>query len=170
VVEVYRDAIRRIGPTKYSPEEVAAWVRHPADVQEFGLRLTRGYTLVAEEDSHIYAFGQVEPHNCFSFLYTAGGAKTKCLGAVLYDVLEDYAYAGGVIDLYAEASRISLPFCLRRGFTVYEVIRQNHFGVELEWYRIKKTREASLSPRFAKSRSRILRVEDEIVNCAEKAS
>jgi len=170
VVKVYRDAIRRIGPTKYTAEEVAAWARHPADVQDFGRRLTRGYTVVAEEDSHIYAFGQIEPYNCFAFLYTTGGAKTKCLGAVIYDTLEAHAYANGVIDLYAEASRISLPFCLRRGFTVSEVVRQDHFGVELEWYRMKKTRESALSARFAKSRSLAMQVEGAMEACSRRAS
>ncbi|MFA6288098.1 MAG: GNAT family N-acetyltransferase [Opitutaceae bacterium] len=170
VVDVYRDAIRRIGPTKYSPEEVAAWARHPADVEEFGHRLARGYTLVAEEDSRIHAFGQVEPRNCFAFLYTTGTAKTKCLGAAIYDAMEAYAYADGVIDMYAEASRISLLFCLHRGFTVYEVIHQNHFGVELEWYRMIKTREAALSPSSFKARLRAMRVHASSTDCSRSVA
>ena len=169
VVKVYRDAIRRIGPAKYSPEEVEAWARHPEDVHEFGMRLTRGYTLVAEEDSQIYAFGQLEPRDCFAFLYTAGGAKTKCLGAVIYNVIEDYAYSDGVIDLYAEASRISRPFCERRGYTVYDIVHQNHFGIEFEWYRMKKTREAALSPRFARRHNLSTPVQEGVLDFAKGA-
>lgn len=145
VVDVYRTAIRRFGPSKYTPEQVAAWARYPTDVQDFGLRLSRGYTLVAEEDSRIYAFGQLEPRDCFSFLYTSGCAKTKCLGALIYDALEKQAYSEGVIDVYAEVSRLGRLFCEKRGFIVYETIRLTHFGVEFEWYRMKKSREDALA-------------------------
>lgn len=145
VVDVYRAAIRRFGPSKYTPEQVAAWARYPTDVQDFGLRLSRGYTLVAEEDSRIHAFGQLEPSDCFAFLYTSGCAKTKCLGSLIYDALEKQAYSAGVIDVYAEVSRLGRLFCERRGFTVYETIHLTHFGVEFEWYRMKKSRETALA-------------------------
>lgn len=145
VVGVYRAAIRRFGPSRYTPEQVDAWARYPTDVQDFGFRLTHGYTLVAEEDSRIYAFGQLEPRDCFAFLYTSGCAKTKCLGALLYDALENQAYSEGVIDVYAEVSRLGRLFCERRGFTVYETIHLTHFGVEFEWYRMKKSRETALA-------------------------
>ncbi len=170
VVTVYRNAIRTIGPAKYNPEEVEAWARHPEDVHDFGMRLTRGYTLVAEADSQIHAFGQVEPFDCFSFLYTAGGAKAKCLGVSLYNALEDHAYFGGVIDLYAEVSRIGRPFAERRGFVVYEIVHQTLFGVDFEWYRMKKTREAALSPRFARRGSGSAIVEDRVMDCPRRAS
>lgn len=145
VVKVYRDAIRRFGPSRYTPEQVAAWARYPTDEQDFGLRLTKGYTLVAEEDSRIYAFGQLEPRDCVTFLYTSGCSKTKCLGALLYDALEKQAYSEGVIDVYAEVSRLGRLFCERRGFTIYETITLTHFGVEFEWYRMKKSRETALA-------------------------
>ena len=117
----------------------------------------------------IYAFGQLEPRDCFAFLYTAGGAKTKCLGAVIYNVIEDYAYSDGVIDLYAEASRISRPFCERHGYTVYDIVHQNHFGIEFEWYRMKKTREAALSPRFARRHNLSTPVQECVLDFAKGA-
>lgn len=145
VVKVYRDAIRRFGRSKYTPEQIAAWTQYPTDEQEFGLRLAKGYTLVAEEDSQVHAFGQLEPRDCFAFLYTSGCSKTKCLGSLIYDALEKQAYADGVIDVYAEVSRLGRLFCERRGFSVYETIHLTHFGVEFEWYRMKKSRETALA-------------------------
>jgi len=156
VVNVYREAIRRFAPSKYTPEQVAAWVRYPTDVQDFGLRLAKGYTLVAEEDARIYAFGQLEPHDHFSFLYTSGCAKTKCLGSLIYDELEKQAYADGVIDVYAEVSRLGRLFCEKRGFTVCETIYLTHFGVEFEWYRMKKSRETALAQMERASKGRLV--------------
>ena len=141
VVKVYRDAVRRIGPIAYSPEQIAAWSRYPTDELDFGYRLTRGYTLVMEEDGTIYAFGQLHPRNCFAFLYTTGDTHKKGLGAQLYDALESHAFSAGVIDMHTEVSRIARPFFEKRGFTLDEVVRTIHFGVEFEWYRLRRSRE-----------------------------
>jgi putative acetyltransferase len=145
VVRVYRESIRRFAPSRYTPVQVDAWSRYPTDIQDFGTRLLKGLTLVAEEDSGIHAFGQLEPRDWFTFLYTDGKSKTKNLGSLIYDALENEAYSGGVIDVYAEVSRLGRLFCGRRGFIVYETFNLTHFGVEFEWYRMKKSRETGLA-------------------------
>jgi putative acetyltransferase len=143
VVKVYRDAVRRIGPIAYSPEQIAAWSRYPTDELDFGHRLTQGHTLVMEEDGIIYAFGQLHPRNCFAFLYTTGETHKKGLGTQLYDALETHAFSNGVIDMHTEVSRIAKPFFEKRGFTLDEVVRNIHFGVEFEWYRLSRSRESA---------------------------
>lgn len=153
VVKVYRDAVRRIGPTAYSAEQVAVWSRYPLDEQDFGQRLTQGYTLVAEEDGIIYAFGQINPRNVFAFLYTSGDTHKKGLGSQIYDALEAHAFADGLIDMHTEVSRIARPFFEKRGFTLDEVVRNVHFGVEFEWYRLSRTREAAHQYLLSKSQS-----------------
>lgn len=150
VVKVYRDAVRRIGPIAYTPEQIAAWSRYPTDELDFGQRLTRGHTLVMEEDGVIYAFGQLHPRDCFAFLYTTGDTHKKGLGTQLYDALEAHAFSDGVIDLHTEVSRIARPFFEKRGFTLDEVVRNLHFGVEFEWYRLSRSREVIQAHRPAR--------------------
>jgi len=153
VVKVYRDAVQRIGPLAYSPEQIAAWSRYPTDEIDFGHRLTRGHTLVMEEDGVIYAFGQLRPRNCFAFLYTTGDTHKKGLGTQLYNALEDHAFSAGLIAMNTEVSRIARPFFEKRGFKVYEVVRNIHFGVEFEWYRMRRSRRAAQAFRLARQRA-----------------
>lgn len=153
VVKVYRDAVRRIGPTAYSPEQIAAWSRYPTDEEDFGQRLTEGYTLVMEENGIIYAFGQLHPRNSFAFLYTMGDTHKKGLGSQLYNALEDHAFADGVIDMHTEVSRIARPFFEKRGFTLDEVVRNIHFGVEFEWYRLSRSAEVARAHRLARQQT-----------------
>lgn len=145
VVRVFRESIRRFGPSRYTPVQVEAWSCYPADMHDFGVRLLKGRTLVAEEDGCIHAFGQLEPRDFFAFLYTDGRSKTKSLGSIIYDVLEKEAYADGVIDLYTEVGRFGRRFGEIRGYTVYETFTQVHFGIEFEWYRMRKARETALA-------------------------
>ena len=148
IVKVYRDAVRHIGPRhNYSPEQVSAWSSFPSDPTDFGMRLTQGYTLVAEEDSRIYAFGQIAPLDCFAFLYTSSHAHKKGLGACLYDALDAHAHAEGVVEMHTEVSRIALPFFEKRGFKIHEVVQIPLLGVDFEWYRMKRSREATLAIR-----------------------
>lgn len=148
VVKVYRDAVRRIGPIAYSPEQIAAWSRYPTDELDFGYRLTQGHTLVMEENGIIYAFGQLHPRNCFAFLYTTGNTHKKGLGTQLYDALEAHAFSAGVIEMHTEVSRIARPFFEKRGFTLDEVVRNLHFGVEFEWYRLSRSRHMARAYRM----------------------
>jgi putative acetyltransferase len=145
VVQVYRESVRRFAPSRYTPMQIEAWTRYPTDMNEFGERMLKGCTLVAEEDGFIHAFGQLEPCDFFSFLYTDGKSKTKNLGSLIYDVLETKAYADGVVDLYTEVGSFGRLFGERRGYVVYETFNLTHFGVELEWYRMKKSRETGLA-------------------------
>ena len=150
VVKVYRDAVRHIGPHHaYSPEQVAAWSSFPTDEMDFGVRLTCGYTLVAESDSRIHAFGQIAPLDCFAFLYTSGHTHKKGLGAQLYDAMDAHACAHGVEEMHTEVSRIALPFFEKRGFTIDEIVQIPLVGVNFEWYRLRRSREATRAIREA---------------------
>lgn len=164
VIKVYRDAVRRIGPIAYSPEQIAAWSRYPTDERDFGQRLTQGHTLVMEENGIIYAFGQLHPRNCFAFLYTTGDTHRKGLGTRLYDALESRAFSAGVIEMHTEVSRIARPFFEKRGFTLDEVVRHTHFGVEFEWYRLSRSREAALAHRLARLPSASVHVDHSLAN------
>lgn len=49
LAKVYRDAVRTLGPQAYTEEQVSTWALYPEDIDEFRTRLSRGLTLVAED-------------------------------------------------------------------------------------------------------------------------
>src|ERR1051326_2721506 len=121
IADVYRDAVRTIGPQAYTREQVEAWAIYPDDMDEFRVRLARGLTLVAEEDGHVVAFGQLEPNDHLAFLYCRGQASRKGLGSQIYRELEAHAFTTGVEEIHTEASRISRPFFEKHGYIVREI-------------------------------------------------
>jgi putative acetyltransferase len=107
-------------------------------MDEFRERLSHGLTMVAEEEGRPIAFGQFEPVDHLALLYTAGGYARRGIASRLYDVLEEQARAQGVAGIHTEASRISRPFFLKRGYVVSEVERSLYRGVEFERFKMRK--------------------------------
>ncbi|MBW8782528.1 MAG: GNAT family N-acetyltransferase [Verrucomicrobia bacterium] len=138
IAGVYRDAVRRIGPVAYSEDQVEAWARHPLDINEFRIRLSRGVTLVMEEASKIIAFGQLEPYHHIAFLYTDGAHNRQGVGSQIYDALEQCAQLQHVSEIQTEASRISRPFFQKKGYEVVKAETVIHFGVEFERFQMAK--------------------------------
>ncbi len=55
LARVYRDAVRGLGVQAYTPAQVEVWALYPDDLAEFGGRLARGVTLVAEVAGRVVA-------------------------------------------------------------------------------------------------------------------
>jgi putative acetyltransferase len=151
---VYRDAVRTVGPVAYTEEQVESWAKYPEDIEEFRARLSRGVTLIAEEDGSVVAFGQLEPDDHLAFLYCSGRFCRKGIGAEIYRALEAHALQKGVPAISTDASRISRPFFAKHGYSVVEVEHVVRSGIEFERFRMLKKSEAnqSLQPTGASAR------------------
>ena len=135
---VYRDAVRGLGVQAYTPAQVEAWALYPDDLAEFGGRLARGVTLVAEVAGRVVAFGQLEPDDHLAFLYCAAAHARRGVATAIYAALEAQAVSRGVAAIHTEASRISRPFFEKQGYTLVEIERVDRFGVEFERFRMRK--------------------------------
>ncbi|MFT3870592.1 MAG: GNAT family N-acetyltransferase [Nibricoccus sp.] len=138
LAEVYRDAVRLVAPQAYSIEQVNAWALYPDNIEEFRARLSRGLTLVAEEQQEIVAFGQLEPDDHLAFLYCSGAFCRKGIGSEIYRHLECYGVRQGVSLIHTEASRISRPFFAKHGYVLREVEHVIRFGIEFERFKMEK--------------------------------
>lgn len=135
---VYRDAVRGLGVQAYTPAQVEVWALYPDDLAEFGGRLARGVTLVAEVAGRVVAFGQLEPDDHLAFLYCAAAHARRGVATAIYAALEAQAVSRGVAAIHTEASRISRPFFEKQGYTLVEIERVDRFGVEFERFRMRK--------------------------------
>ena len=125
-----------VGPVAYTSEQVEMWAKYPEDMEEFRTRLSRGVTLIAEENSEIVAFGQLEPDDHLAFLYCAGRRCRNGIGSEIYRALEAEALRRGVKHISTDASRISRPFFIKHGYSVVEVERVVRSGIEFERFRM----------------------------------
>jgi putative acetyltransferase len=146
LADVYRDAVRTIGPQAYTEQQVTMWALYPDDIDEFRARLSRGLTLVAEEEGRIAAFGQLEPDDHLAFIYCSGRYCRRGIGSEIYRALEAQAFQKGVVQIHTEASRISRPLFAKHGYEVREVEKAVRFGVEFERFRMTKTNPANKAP------------------------
>jgi putative acetyltransferase len=146
LAEVYRDAVRTIGPQAYTEQQVNAWALYPDDIDEFRARLSRGLTLVAEDEGRVVAFGQLEPDDHLAFIYCSGSHCRRGIGSAIYRELEAHAFQKDVVRIHTEASRISRPFFSKHGYEDIEVETAVRFGVEFERFRMAKGKPANKAP------------------------
>lgn len=69
VIEVYSDAVRKITPGLYTPEQVEAWAAFAETGDQLAPLLAQGYRLVIESEAGIDAFAVLDPADYVSLLY-----------------------------------------------------------------------------------------------------
>jgi putative acetyltransferase len=145
IAAVFRDAILHTGSQVYDAQQVAAWSAYPDDRDEFQQRLSQGITLVAVEHDAIAAFGQLDPPDHISLLYTSSQFARRGCATEIYQRLEAQAIAQHVTRLHTEASHIAKHFFLKMGFQIIEAERVMRRGVEFERFRMEKVISPSIS-------------------------
>ncbi len=138
VIDVYRDAVRRIGPAFYTPEQVEAWAAFAENGDELRAMLSQGYRLVVESDAGVEAFAVLDPADYVSLLYCRARASRQGLASRLLAALEAEARRRGIARLHTAASLISHPFFQRHGYAVDTLERVERNGVDFDRYRMSK--------------------------------
>lgn len=137
VAAVYRDAVRQIAPSLYTPEQISAWAAFAETDREFRPMLEQGYRLVVEnETGGIDAFASLDPADYISLLYSR--ISRRGYATRLLEALEAEARRRGIVRVRTAASLISHPLFLRHGYTIdySETVDRN--GVNFDRYRMSK--------------------------------
>jgi GNAT superfamily N-acetyltransferase len=121
VARVYRDAVISQAKGLYSGPQIEAWANHVQ--RDPGLRraLATGYGLVSclpDQPRIIEAFALLNPIDRLSLLYSRGRACRRGHATALLGSLEEHARRNGCSTLRTEASQLSRPLLLRRGWQV----------------------------------------------------
>ena len=135
---VFVDAVRTAGLSRYTPEQVDAWVQAADDPEAFGRQMLAARAFVAEDKRGIAGFVTLEPDGRVAMLHVRGDRQRRGLGGRLLAVAVGAAVAGGVGRAYAEASAFSLRLFLRAGFAVVEVETVARAGVSFERHRVER--------------------------------
>lgn len=138
---VYSDAVRSQAPGLYDAGQIDAWAGHAQRSQELRRALLRGRGLVSCDDEpganhastnrgganhaggnpgggSVEAFGLLDPLDRLSLLYCRGRSSRQGRATALVEGLEAMARAAGYRQLRTEASQLSRPLLLRRGWRV----------------------------------------------------
>ena len=128
IAQLFHDAVRTLGPRRYSPEQVAAWSQAPADPARWDRQFTDGRVVLVslDEAGEILAFATLELDGHLDHLYVRPDAAGTGVAAGLLDRLIETAGAAGIAHLRTEASDLARGLFERKGF---QVVRRREFEI-----------------------------------------
>ena len=125
---VYRDAVFSQAQGLYSPIQIAAWANHASSSSALRDALARGYGIAScgspsaagpdPNPNAIEAFGVLDPLERLSLLYCRGRSCRQGRSSAILTALEQHAWSQGCRQWRTEASQLSKPLLLRRGWRV----------------------------------------------------
>lgn len=133
-------AIRIIGPSGYSPTQVAAWAARHGGPGMYRRRVTQGHMIfvAANADDHPVAYALIEPDGHVDRLYNHPDHTRKGLAGQLLFAAEEYARVQCMERLYTEASELARPAFERVGYTVTHRREFEIDGVPIHNYAMEK--------------------------------
>ena len=119
LVAIYGDAVSSQAPALYGDRQVRAWLSQLGGNGSLAAALSQGSGLVScAESGEIEAFAVMEPADRLSLLYCRGRSVRQGHATRLLNRLEALATSQGLAQLRTEASQLSRPLLLRRGWRV----------------------------------------------------
>ena len=139
IVRLFYETVRSVNRSDYSREQVEAWAPEVPDAAEWHPRMAARKTLLAEENSQVVGFAELEEDGHLDTFYLRKDAVGRGVGGLLYRALEDEARTRGLGRIFTEASITARPFFGRQGFRVVREQTVQRRGVGLTNFVMEKT-------------------------------
>jgi len=146
IERIYRDSIRSLGPSAYSPAQVVAWSGFADDRQAFRDWIATATTFVALDEDRPIGFGGLQSSGRIASLFVAPDAMRRGVGTQLLEHLLAEARGRGFRVVTAHASDFSRPLFARYGFSVTDVEHTTVGGVEFSRYAMQSGSDAGEQP------------------------
>ncbi|MEH2280970.1 MAG: GNAT family N-acetyltransferase [Nostoc sp.] len=118
IMKLFYDTIHEVNIHDYTEEQVAAWAPGNMDIEVWIKSLGSKFTYVAEEQSKIIGFGELEANGHIDRFYCHKDFQRKGVGKKILEQIELKATSCGVKKLFTEASITAKPFFESQGFFV----------------------------------------------------
>ncbi len=135
--EVYLDAVTTIGPMRYSPKQVQAWVQFVDGIEEFQNFILDGTTFVAGSDEAPVGFCGIADNGHVLSIYVRGASARQGVGSTLLAEALEHGKRNSISEFYAEASEFSLPLFQKFGFSITGKERVVQYGAEFNRYLVQ---------------------------------
>lgn len=127
--ELFTQAVRKIGPKLYTPEQVAVWSSVPENADYFRKFIFSNTTFVMESDDGICGFSGISNAGRVASLYVRHDLNRSGVGSKLLCHVIAHAREEGVEQLWTEASKFSKPLFERHGFFLDRIVWVERKGV-----------------------------------------
>ncbi len=125
VIDVYYQAIQKLGGAYYSQAMLNRWSESAKDVRYWQKRLALIQPALAFIDGQLVGFIELEENGHIGCLYTHPDWARRGVATCLYQHLEQQARDRGLTQLFVEASYLSRPLFLKMGFIEEREIKLN---------------------------------------------
>lgn len=112
------DTVHKVNCKDYTQAQIEAWAPSQWDLPQWVNRLNKTNPFVAEINSQLVGFVELEPNGHIDCFYCAHNWQGKGVGSSLLQAIEHEAPTLGVSRLYAEASITAKGFFEKKGFSV----------------------------------------------------
>lgn len=121
VLKLFYDTVHSVNSKDYNNEQLKAWAPKELDRLKWIESLNRNYSIVAEENTKIIGFGDIDSTGYLDRLYVHKNHQGKKVASNLINALENYIFNKGVKSIITDASITAKPFFEKKG---YEVIKE----------------------------------------------
>ena len=137
ILRLFYRTVHVVAAADYSEEQLDAWAPVEADREKWRASLAEHFSLVAEENGKIVAFGDAVG-GYLDLLYVAADFQGRGAGSLVAGALEEYARARGAEKMTVHASLTARAFFEKSGYKVLERRRVDRKGVELTNFLMEK--------------------------------
>lgn len=127
--DLFTQAVRKIGPKLYTPEQVAVWSSMPTNADYFRKFIFSHTTFVADGDVGICGFSGISGAGRIASLYVRHDLNRCGVGSHLLCHVIAHAREKGIEQLWTEASKFSKPLFERHGFCLDRISWVERKGV-----------------------------------------
>jgi putative acetyltransferase len=138
IMTLFYETVHSVNARDYSAEQVDAWAPFDMDYDRWVESLSSRITFVAESDSIIVGFAELEETGHIDRFYCHKDYQRVGIGAELVSAVEEEAHRRNIPRLFAEVSITAKPFFTSMGFVVLEEQTVTTRGVAFINYRMEK--------------------------------
>lgn len=131
ILQLFYDTVHTVNRKDYTPEQLDAWADGHPDKEKWNLSLLGHFTAIAEEDSIILGFADMDASGYLDRLYVHHAFQGRGIATALCDKLESTAKAE---KFTTHSSATALPFFKKRGYHVQKQQTVQRKGVPLTNY------------------------------------
>lgn len=134
VSQLFYDTVHAINAKDYTTEQLFAWAKDEAQLQNRRADLLKQYALIAKIDGEIAGFASIDKSGCLDFLYVHKDFQRQKIATALCNELEK-----GFPLIKTYASVTAKPFFEKRGYKVIKEQEVERLNVKLKNYEMIKT-------------------------------
>ncbi len=135
--EVMHDAVRN-GPSRYTPEQQAAWVPKPRKGPDWDSRLASQTVFLAEQADVVIGFMTLEPPDYVDFAFIRPDRQGKGVFRALHDAVEQEARRTGQARMRVHASLMAQPAFAAMGYAVTATEEVSIRGIGFKRFAMEK--------------------------------